>query len=255
MSFGHTKRDRAPIFFVPGAWSFGCSQFFHWCKVAREYGFLAESICLWGHNGNHSLHQVSISKYVEELGRKICTDGPVHLVGHSMGGLIVQILAFRYPDLVSSATLVCTSPPSGIRLPFIPRLLWPRYIWGVGTGRAYRLAKSEQRFLCSEKGGGSSIPDFGPESGLATREMLTGKWDVPSLPCPALVIAGSEDKVCPPKVQHAVAVKYADEGAVIIDGAGHMIHLGKKSTEVIYSILTWIIEFNEEKAEQMTVIS
>ncbi len=45
-------------------------------------------------------------------------DGPVDLVGHSMGGLISQWLATQRPDLLRSLTLVSPTPAGGV--PFGP---------------------------------------------------------------------------------------------------------------------------------------
>jgi 3-oxoadipate enol-lactonase len=41
-------------------------------------------------------------------------NGPVHLVGVSFGGMIAQYVAARYPEVVSSLTLLSTSPKFGL---------------------------------------------------------------------------------------------------------------------------------------------
>jgi 3-oxoadipate enol-lactonase len=41
--------------------------------------------------------------------------GPVHFIGHSYGGCIVQNIAYKYPELTKSIVLVCTTPKLNIR--------------------------------------------------------------------------------------------------------------------------------------------
>lgn len=46
----------------------------------------------------------------EHLRSTVANDGPVHLVGHSMGGKIAMVLALRHPELVSRLAVVDVSP-------------------------------------------------------------------------------------------------------------------------------------------------
>ncbi len=48
----------------------------------------------------------------EHLRSDFAADGPVHLVGHSMGGKVAMILALRHPDLVDRLVVVDISPAS-----------------------------------------------------------------------------------------------------------------------------------------------
>lgn len=47
-----------------------------------------------------------------ELRRDFAADGPVHVVGHSMGGKVAMTLALRHPDLVDRLVVVDISPVS-----------------------------------------------------------------------------------------------------------------------------------------------
>jgi len=43
-----------------------------------------------------------------------CTDGPVNLVGHSMGGLVAMKIAIMKPEIVKRLILSCTHPGHGL---------------------------------------------------------------------------------------------------------------------------------------------
>lgn len=45
-----------------------------------------------------------------ELRREFAADGPIHLVGHSLGGKVAMVLALRHPDLVARLVVVDISP-------------------------------------------------------------------------------------------------------------------------------------------------
>lgn len=46
--------------------------------------------------------------FAQRLSRSI--DDSIHLIAHSMGGMVAQLFALHYPEKLKSLTLVCTSP-------------------------------------------------------------------------------------------------------------------------------------------------
>lgn len=46
----------------------------------------------------------------EHLRQTLAAEGPVHVVGHSLGGKVAMVLALRHPELVRSLTVVDISP-------------------------------------------------------------------------------------------------------------------------------------------------
>lgn len=63
-----------------------------------------------GPRGSHSPE--SLAGSVAEVADRFCPDRPVHLVGHSMGGLVTRAMLLAHPDRVASWTIMCSGPGS-----------------------------------------------------------------------------------------------------------------------------------------------
>lgn len=61
------------------------------------------------------------------------SDQKVHVVGHSLGGLVAQFLAIRHPQKVRSLSLLCTFADGGKAAPLTPRMIWLGLRATVGT--------------------------------------------------------------------------------------------------------------------------
>lgn len=112
-----TGAHPAPLLFVHG----GCHSAWYWDEGFLDYfadrGFRAVALSLRGHGGSSSgksLHRCSMADFVDDVGTVADTmDASVVLVGHSVGGFIVQ----RYLENRQStaAVLMASLPPSGAR--------------------------------------------------------------------------------------------------------------------------------------------
>lgn len=132
--------------------------------------------------------------------------GPVHVVGISVGGMIAQAFALRRPDLVSSLSLVATlcAFPAPIREALRQR---------AKTARAEGMAKiaqlsNERWFTPSFRARRPDMIDRAAKSlMLQNPEFHASMWDMiagldmeaqlPSITCPTLVVAGTEDVNAP----------------------------------------------------------
>ena len=86
--------DRLPVLFVHGAFAGGWMWADTFMPFLAEAGYPCYAVSLRGHGGSHGRERIdwhSIADYVEDVTRVIDWLGqqPV-LVGHSMGGFIVQ---------------------------------------------------------------------------------------------------------------------------------------------------------------------
>jgi len=173
----------------------------------------------------------SIASFAGDLREVIGAVGngePVHLVGHSFGGLVARNLVIAEPALVRSLTLLDSGPAGASLLRArwlglltrIIRLCGPEVFaalvaqasrWaGVPAGRRpwlrYRLVRTQRASLVGMCLALSREPDRVGE--------------LASTPVPVLVIAGENDDAWPPPVQEEMARRLHAPFA-IINGAGH----------------------------------
>lgn len=105
-----------PLVFVHGAYVGAWSWDKHYLPYFAERGWQATAFSLSGHAGSaggDGLNALSVRDYVADL-REIVSGQPIPpvVIGHSMGGLIVQ----KYLDQwdLPGVVLVCSVPPQGL---------------------------------------------------------------------------------------------------------------------------------------------
>lgn len=113
---GACDGHRPPLLFVHGAWHAAWCWDEHFLPRFAEQGHLAVAPSLPGHGGSPAprpLWRLSIDDYVEavvQVARELPAS-PV-LIGHSMGGFVVQHAIHRVP--ARGAVLLASVPPSGV---------------------------------------------------------------------------------------------------------------------------------------------
>ena len=192
-------------------------------------------------------YAADLQKEIEALGER-----PI-IMGHSMGGLLAQILGAR--GLARALVLLTPASPSGIiaLTPSVVRCFWSVLTrWGFWRqsnrpslkesvySMLHLMPDDEQRIIHSR---------LVHESGRAAGEI--GFWpldphhatkvDEKRLDCPVLVIAGSEDRITPASVVKKVAVKYKNVSSYLeFENHAHWV-LGEPGWEEIAdSVEQWI---------------
>jgi pimeloyl-ACP methyl ester carboxylesterase len=165
-----------------------------------------------------------------------------HLVGVSMGGMVAQTLAAKYPDRalslcsISSTTgspevgqptsegfALLARPPSTTREEYIERGLESRRVLG---SPAYPSDEAETR----ARAGRSFDRSFNPEG--VTRQLcaIIASGDrtasLARITAPTVVIHGAEDKLIQPSGGLATAEAIAGAELVLIEGMGHDLPSG-----------------------------
>jgi 3-oxoadipate enol-lactonase len=156
-----------------------------------------------------------------------------HVIAASMGGMIAQEIALRYPRRVLSLLLGCTSYgglfarwPDFSRCPrkispgentwMARELALVPLLYADGTARAQILEDIEIRCQCtwSYKGFWSQFAGI-----LLWNSYLR----LPRIKAPTLVVHGDEDRLVPPANGRVVAARIPNARFEIVRGAGHIL--------------------------------
>ncbi|HSM94950.1 MAG TPA: alpha/beta hydrolase [Rhizomicrobium sp.] len=228
---------RVPVVMIHGAfcggWAFG-----HWREMFASRGFDAHLPDLRYHDcGRHppkELGTTSLLDYAGDLETLLDQIGqPAFLVGHSMGGLLAQMLAARRGDILGVACLA-PSAPYGIlpSTPFEIASAQALYMAGEFWNRPLKperwIAAVNALDMLDEVARDAVFARFVPESGLATFEIM--QWaldtrrastvDAAKVTCNVLCLVGAKDRVNPPGTVRSVARRYRERGS-FEEIAGH----------------------------------
>ena len=170
---------------------------------------------------NPELGTTSLLDYAKDLEEEIRRlDSLPILMGHSMGGLLAQILGSR--GLARALVLLTPASPGGINAltPSVVRSFWSilaRYgFWKKPGRQTFNEAVYSMLQMLPLEEQRETYDRFVYESGRAASEI--GYWffdpkgaskvDEKKVSCPVLVIAGVRDKITPASVVRKVADKY-----------------------------------------------
>ena len=214
---------RPPILHVHGllggAWYFaGYQQFF------ASRGYPAYAVNLRGHYDSRpvpDLGRVSVTDYVDDVLATARTLAGRHgaapvLLGHSMGGLLVQKAAEAEP--AAALVLLCSAPPRGIvvsSLTLIGKQL--KYLVPMLRSRPLRGTYADNEWLTLNRmptaAGRAYFDHLVPDSGRAAREISFGSITVDArrVRCPVLSVSAAEDRFVAPRIGRRLAEKYGGD--------------------------------------------
>ena len=138
--------------------------------------------------------------------------GPVHLVGHSMGGLVAARLAARRPETVRRLVLVAPAAVGGQRT-----LLGHARPLGEAAGRS-SLAFLTVLALDAARAGPRTV-------WKAARELVADVdlvADLRAITAPTLLVWGERDGLVPPELADAFLREIPDARLVVLPQAGHV---------------------------------
>lgn len=235
-----------------------------WCfdgfrEAFEDRGWLVAAPDLPGHAAGDRASAVtglSLRDYAEAVTRAIdaCPFPPV-LLGHSMGGLVVQLAAARRP--VAGLILLSPSPPWGQPLSsafdfgagFALAALRGPY-WAQAIEPDYPVVRTVTLNRLGEAAARAVFDRMKPESGRALFEILNW-WLDPTLAAavppsssrpPALVISGAADPVHSPSTVAPTAARLGVEPLVVPE-LSHWTMGEPGSERVTQACLDWLERF------------
>ena len=183
------------------------------------------AIDLPGHGKTAGSAKNTIDEYARWLMETLEAFSPEQpfLMGHSMGGAIVQEAAFKNPALMKGVILAATGPRLGVAPAFLDGLL-NNFENIIDTIMAYAYAPGVDQRLVTEgavlmREAGSAIVhgDFTACNRFDMRDRIA------QITLPTLILCGEKDQLTPPSL--SLKLKTAIEGSRcdIIPSAGHMV--------------------------------
>ena len=234
------------LLLVHGAWG-GSWYWAHWLRRFAEAGWDAWAVNLRGHHGSQPgtpVDGLSVGDYVGDVTRCVAAIGDAALIGHSLGGLIVQKVAEQQSP--RAAILLTSAPPRGIlavRGAVIRRL--SRYTGALLSGRGFVPTVADARALL--------FNDAGPGRGAGRlrsaragvrpgrREAALGmvSVDAARVRCPVLVVGAERDAIVPVAIGRRLAARYRAEYRELA-GHAHMPMLEEGWEAVADDLLGWL---------------
>jgi 3-oxoadipate enol-lactonase len=155
------------------------------------------------------------------------------LVGHSMGGMIVQTMLRRHPEGYRAAVLSCTSPafgnPAGdFQKKFVADRLAPldagQSMAQIAPGAADAIMGPNPdpagRALFIQQY--AAVPEATYRAAVQCLVTFDERANLPAIKCPVLCLAGEHDPNAPPTVLERMAAKIPGARYLCLPGIGHM---------------------------------
>ncbi len=170
------------------------------------------------------LGHTSLVDFADDLAHKIkaLPEKPV-LIGHSMGGLVAQILAGR--GLARALVLLAPSPPWGVLpstdfeiMSAIGMVATLGVFWNGPIHPVYRVAADHTLNRLPREERRATFARFVPESGRAVFEIMHSIMDYRrasrvepwTVKCPVMSVAGGADRVNSARTVKRIAARYSD---------------------------------------------
>lgn len=227
-----------PLLLIHGA---GASRLVWTSDLRRIQDAGVIAVDLPGHGRSPGPACASIPAYADALIALMDALGQEQVIacGHSMGGAIAQQMAISYPERVAGLVLIATGARLRIHYELMVRSqhdavataeLLDSWLWSEQTEETLKaLARKELLALPA----GTLHSDYLACDHFDSRPYLS------QIAVPSLVIAGTADRVTPPRLSATLAAGIAHAESVTLTGAGHYLIL-EQPEAVAQAISGWL---------------
>jgi pimeloyl-ACP methyl ester carboxylesterase len=246
-----TASKSVPLLFVHGAWHAAWCWAENFLPYFARHGYSAHALSLRGHGqseGRERLRTTRIADYLADVAQVAAQlPKPPILIGHSMGGLVVQ--KYLETRAAPAAALLASVPPAGVLAttlriaarhpqPFLKANLTWRLYPIVGTLELCREALFSRNIAADKLN--SYFSRIQDESYLGFLDMMIFALPRPSrVKTPVLVLGAADDRVFSPGEVQATARAYHTTAEIFPDMA-HDMMLEPGWQAVADRILTWL---------------
>ena len=239
--------DRGPLVLQHGLWG-GAWIFENWLEPAAERGWDVWALSLRGREGSRpvdDIGKVRLQDFARDLQDALGAIGPSAVVGYSMGGLLLQMVAADPASgpLVRSAVLLCSLAPRGMASLSGPvlRRSW-RYLPVMFGSRPMLPIRADADAMllndvpAEERAGW--YPSFIADSGRAARQIALGSApvDAGAITCPVWVVSAEHDRISPPAIQPKLVARYHARHLPLASHA-HLVTIEPGSQAVTAAVL------------------
>jgi 3-oxoadipate enol-lactonase len=226
-----------PVIFLHGIGG-GAKSFAPQIASFASAGYQPIALDLPGYGGRAPVDALSFDALAEDVEATVAQSGlekPV-LVGHSMGGMVVQTLLRRKPDGYAAAVLSCTSPafgnPAGdFQKKFVADRLAPldagKTMADLAAGAAKGVmgpnADPAGRALFVEQY--AQVPQATYRAAVNCLVSFDERANLAAIKTPVLCLGAEHDRQAPPTVVEKMASKIPGAQHICFAGLGHMPNL------------------------------
>jgi pimeloyl-ACP methyl ester carboxylesterase len=172
---------------------------------------------------------------ITDIAVRLLRDAPPRfaVVGLSMGGIVAMELWRRARDRISHIALLDTTPHAEHPDRMAERTL---QIEAAARGglRDLLVGAMKPRYLARRNRGNRNLlhrvlemglragPDVFRDQSLALRDRADSNTTIAQIDCPALVLCGREDELCPPIWHQAMATSMPRADLIVLSDCGHL---------------------------------
>ncbi|HMK78048.1 MAG TPA: alpha/beta hydrolase [Xanthobacteraceae bacterium] len=231
-----------PVVFLHGIGG-GAKSFAPQIASFASAGYQPVALDLLGYGARAPVHAMSFDALAEDVELTVARSGldrPV-LVGHSIGGMVVQTLLRRKPEGYAAAVLSCTAPafgnPAGdFQKKFVAERLAPLDAGKTMADLAPRAADGVMGPHADPAGRALFIEQYAAVAEATYRAAVQclvsfdERANLAAIRIPVLCLGAEYDRQAPPAVVEKMASKIPRAQYLCFEGLGHMPNLEAPAT-------------------------